>query len=258
MNDPAAPLHARRILVTRRPEQSSALVAGLRERGATVLEVPLIEIAPPLDPRPLDAALSELDGYAWVAFTSANAVKAVVERRRAAGITSPLPRVASVGPATRVALREHLPEAAVALEPASDFRAEGLLTAFAGLDVSGQRVLLPVSDKARDVLAEGLAARGARVEVVVAYRTVAPAEAGPALARALAEGVDIVTFASPSAVENFVAIAPRAGVGVVAAVIGPVTEARARALGLDVRVVAAPSTAEGLVAALSRAFTDRD
>jgi uroporphyrinogen-III synthase len=136
-------------------------------------------------------------------------------------------------------------------EPASDYRAEGLLAAFAQAEVGGRRFLLPVSDRARDVLADGLAARGAVVERVVAYRTVAPAEAGPALARALAEGVDVVTFASPSAVESFVALAPSGGASVRAAVIGPVTETRAREAGLAVVAVAQPSTAEGLVAALA-------
>ena len=44
---PPQPLAGRRIVVTRRPEQSAWLCARLREMGATVLEVPLIEVAPP-------------------------------------------------------------------------------------------------------------------------------------------------------------------------------------------------------------------
>jgi uroporphyrinogen III methyltransferase/synthase len=181
-------------------------------------------------------------------------VKSVAERVRDIGAPVRWPRIASVGPATTDALREHLPEIEVACEPTSEFRAESLLAAFRDDDVRGRRMLLPISDRARDVLAEGLLARGAQVQRVVAYRTVAPAEAGPALARALAEGVDVVTFASPSAVENFVDVAPARGVGTRAAVIGPVTEERARALGLDVVVTARPSTAEGLATALERAF----
>jgi len=250
----SAPLHGRRILVTRRPEQSSALVAALREHGATVIEVPLIAVVPPLDWAPLDSALGRLDGYDWIAFTSGNAVRAVADRIRVLGITPRFPRGASVGPATTEAVDQYLPACAIEMEPLADFRAEGLLAAFPDEAVRARRFLLPASDKARDVLADGLTARGARVDRVVAYRTVTPPDAGAALAEALAQGLDAVTFASPSAVDNFVELAPTLGGGVRAAVIGPVTEARARAVGLQILATAEPSTAEGLASALARVF----
>lgn len=251
----SAPLHGRRILVTRRPEQSSGLAGALRERGATVIEVALIAVAPPLDPAPLDAALRRLEDYDWIAFTSANAVRAVADRVRTLGLTPRFPRGASVGPATTEAIDESLPACAVEMEPLADFRAEGLLSAFRDEQIRGRRFLLPVSDKAREVLADGLAARGAAaVDRVVAYRTVVPSHAGPALGSALAAGIDVVTFASPSAVESFVELAPAGRGDLRVAVIGPVTEARARALGLHVIVVAEPSTAEGLADSLSRAL----
>jgi uroporphyrinogen-III synthase len=245
------PLRGRRIVVTRRPEQSTDLVARLQDLGATVLEIPLLEIVPPEDVAPLDAAVRALASYDWIAFTSANAVRAVVER--ALPLAPRWPKIATVGPATSAAVREHLAGCAVALEPASEYSAEGLLAAFADDDVRGRRILLPASDRARDVLADGLLARGARVDRVCAYRTVVPAGASQALREALAEGVDVVTFASPSAVESFVALAP-SGAAVRAAVIGPVTEARARVAGLAVVARAEPSTAEGLAAALERAL----
>lgn len=247
-------LAGRTILVTRRPEQSSALITGLRSLGATVFEVPLIEVVPPLDGGPLDAALRSLDGYDWIVFTSANAVRAVADRVNAMRRIPRFPRGASVGPATTEATDEYLPACAIEVEPLADFRAEGLLASFKDADVKGRRFLLPVSDKAREVLVEGLTARGGQVDRVVAYRTVPPADAGRKLEVALANGVDAVTFASPSAVENFVELAPAQGKGVRAAVIGPVTEAKARALGLDVIAVAEPSTAEGLMIALTRAL----
>jgi uroporphyrinogen-III synthase len=250
----AADLAGRRILVTRRPEQSVALTSGLTELGAEVVEVPLVAIAPAADPAALAAALARLDGYDWVAFTSANAVNALADAlapaRRA---LPPGLRVATVGPATSRSVRERL-GTEPALEPSSDFRAEGLVRAFDAVELTGRRVLLPVSEAARDVLAEGLRARGAEVDVVAAYRTVTPAGAAEALARALREGVDLVTLASPSAVHALME-APGAGAaGRAVAVIGPVTEHAARAAGLDVRVVAAPATAEGLIAAIRRHF----
>jgi len=248
------PLAGRRILVTRRPEQSATLTGALVALGAEVVEVPLLGVAPPADAEPFRRALADLESYRWLALTSANAVQALSDalERDGRSLSASL-RLASVGPATSAAIRERL-GTEPALEPASDFRAAGLLRAFDAFDLTGDRVLLPVSDHARDVLAEGLRARDALVDVVVAYRTVTPAGAGEALDRALRAGADLVTLASPSAVEGLVAIlGPRAAdVGV--AVIGPVTEDAARGAGLSVRVVASPATAQGLVDAIRGHF----
>jgi len=249
------PLSGRRVLVTRRPEQAAGLVARLEERGAVVVLVPLIATAPPDDPAPLDDALLRLPSYDWLVFTSANAVEAVRERLEARGAGLRLPastRIAVVGPSTAAAVEAHLAGAAVALQPASEFRAEGLLTAFSDQDVAGRRVLLPVSDRARDTLASGLRARGAVVDAPIAYRTLGADGASDALRDALAGGIDVATFASPSAVDAFVAAAGPAGAAVPCAVIGPVTERAARAAGLDVRAVADPATVDGLLAALER------
>ena len=250
-------LAGRRILVTRRPEQASSLTRRLEAQGATVVEAATIQVVAPEDTRPLDAALLRLHRYHWLLFTSANAVRFVAERLKALGREPRAAleglRIGSVGPSTTEAFRARFPAAAPPLEPASEFRAEGLLAAL-GAEVAGQAFLLPTSDRAGDTLPQTLTARGARVDVVIAYRTVpAPALAGR-LAEALAEGLDLVTFASPSAVDGFVSAAGKRARGLPAAVIGPVTDAAARAAGLDVRVTATPSTAEGLVTAIAVYF----
>lgn len=247
-------LAGRRIVVTRRPEQSDTLRAALAALGAEVVEVPLLELAPPEDPEPLDRALADIAGYDWVALTSANAVQALAAALERAGrALAPSTRVASVGPSTSRSVRERL-GIEPALEPAADFQAEGLLRAFDAVDLTGQRFLLAISDRARDALAEGLRARHALVDVVVAYRTVTPAGAGEAMERALQAGADLVILASPSAVEGLVGVLAGQEAPVAVAVIGPVTEHAARAAGLDVRVVASPATANGLVEAIKRHF----
>lgn len=252
-----ASLEGRRIVVTRRPGQSAGLVDRLRERGATVLEVPAIEIVPPADPGPLDAALGGLDRYDWIVLTSPNAVAAVLTRLTVLGLYPRLSqhaKLASVGPATTIALRSSFPEDKVVLEP-QEFRAEGLLSAFALRSMAGQRVLLPTSTLARDTLAEGLRRQGAEVEVVAAYATVEPAGLEAAVARCLEGGFDLALFASPSAVEAFARAAGERAKGLKVAVIGPTTEATALAHGLDVRAVASPSTVEALVATAERLLT---
>ena len=129
-----------------------------------MLEVPAIEIVPPADPGPLDVALAELDQYDWIVLTSPNAVAAVLTRLTVLGLYPRLTehaKLASVGPATTLALRASFPEDKVTLEP-KEYRAEGLVTAFAQRNMAGKRVLLPTSTVARDTLAEGLAATGCR------------------------------------------------------------------------------------------------
>ena len=246
----AVALRGRRVLVTRRwPE----LVAGLRSLGAVAVEVPLVEVQPPGDPRALDEALRVLARYHWLVFTSANAVEAVAARMEAIGISRAATNsLASVGPATTEAIDRAWPGAEVAIAPATDFRGAGLVTAFESQPLEGRRILLPVSDRAAKTVEEGLAARGAQVDRVIAYRAVAVD--GGALAEGMRPGADVAVFASPSAVEAFVASAGEKGRAVPAAVIGPTTADAARAAGLTVLAVAQPSTAEGLLAALASAW----
>jgi uroporphyrinogen-III synthase len=251
-----SPLEGRRILVTRRGEQARALADRLKALGASVVEIPTIEVTPPEDTRPLDQALTSREGYDWVVFTSTNAVRSVRERLTALGIGG-FPgraRVAVVGPATAQCYRELFPEGGVPLQPVSDFRAEGLLTALAVEGLSG-RVLLPTSDRARDALPLGLRRQGASPVVIVAYHTRTPQNLAQDLSKEL-ETVDIAIFASPSAVEGFVRAA-KDSKGFPAAVLGPVTEAAAREAGFDVKLVASPSTLEGLLQGLLHHFAAR-
>lgn len=252
---PAPPLAGRRIVVTRRTSQSAWLSARLSELGATPVELPLIEVARPLDMAPLDAALRGLAGYDWVVFTSANAVRSVSDRITDLGIAEPTltsRKIASVGPATTRALCECFPGVAISVE-AAKHDAETLLKDLAS-GAKGLRFLLPASDRARDLLAAGLREEGAGVDVVVAYRTVAPPDARERVLAGLRGGVDLVTFASPSAVESFVTAAAEWVPRIAAAVIGPVTEQACRRAGIEVKVVAAPATAQGLAEALVRHF----
>jgi uroporphyrinogen III methyltransferase/synthase len=236
------PLFGRRIVVTRARDQASSAAARLRELGADAVELPTIAIADPADGgAALRAAAGRLAAFDWVVFTSANAVDrtlALVRDARAFGAA----QVAAVGPATADALARH---GVVADLVPDRFVAEGLLAVW---PAGPGRVLLPRAAVARDVLPDGLRARGWDVEVVDAYRTVAaqPSEDE----RAAAAGADAVMFSSSSTVANFMAM----GIPVppVVACIGPVTARAAEAAGLRVDAVADESTVESLVGALAR------
>jgi uroporphyrinogen-III synthase len=249
-----APLAGQRVLVTRAAHQAGKLSEGLRALGAVPVEVPVLEIRPPVDFAPLDAALRQLDIYDWLIFTSANTVRAMVERSAALGISfafAPTPKVAAVGEATAKAVRDA--GFSVALVPES-YVAESLVEALAGV-AEGDRILLARAEVARDVIPEALRAAGARVDVVDAYRNVLP-ESTPALLRtALEQGIDAATFTSSSSVTHLAEAASAAGLafpfpGVKAISIGPITSATLREYGWEPAAEASPSDLPGLIDAV--------
>jgi uroporphyrinogen III methyltransferase / synthase len=246
------PLFGRRILVTRAREQASEMSRILAEAGAEPLELPLIQVLPLEDPCALDAALQRR--HDWIAFTSVNGVRAVWQRLQAKGADARAlagGRLCAIGPETAAELAAHGLRADYV--PA-EYVVEAIV---AGLPVTtGQVVLLPRADIALSSLAEGLRARGALVDDVVAYRTVSASldrSASLHAVRAIESGeLDAVTFASSSAVRAFVkaGLWSRRRRDPLVACIGPVTAQAARDLGLPVDVVPVMCTTPGLVAAL--------
>ena len=248
------PLFGRRIVVTRAREQADALASRMEALGASVIELPTIEMQRPADPGPLDRAIASLPSYDWLIFTSANGVKYFMERLdgSAFDLRSLRAKICAIGPATRAAVNAlHLKVDLMGTE----YVAEGLLAAFAAHDLTGKRVLLPRAAVARDLVPAEIAKRGAHVDVVEAYRTVMPANTA-ARARdifAAPHRPEIVTFTSSSTVKNFVTAAgANVLAGVKVASIGPITSATARELGLGVDAEAREFTIDGLVEAVLR------
>lgn len=243
-----APLAGQKIVVTRAARQSGELAGRLQELGAEVVELPVIDIAPPLNEAPLLSALAALDSYDWLIFTSVNGVESFF-RVLPAG-TKIRADVCAIGPATRAAVENR--GVRVTLLP-SEYVAESVVAAFAGTGVAGKRVLLPRAAVARDVIPEELGKLGASVDVVEAYRNVVP-EGLAAQAKVVFGGAskpDWVTLTSSSTVKNLVAAAGAELLQQVKfASIGPVTSGAARMHGLTVTVEASPYTIEGLVDAI--------
>ncbi len=255
----ALPLAGRRILVTRARHQAGKLSEGLRALGAEPVEVPVIEIRPPSDFAPLDRALRSLSDYDWLILTSANTVRALVDRlsHLKISIQNAVPlQVAAVGEATaEAACHAGL---AVALVPES-YVAESLTESLAAR-TRGKKVLLVRAAIARDVIPHALRAAGATVDVVDAYRNVMPASAPALLRDALKEGIDAVAFTSSSSVTHLVDAAQKTGiafpfVGVAAISIGPITSKTLRDLGWEPLAEANPSDVSGLVDAVSLALS---
>jgi uroporphyrinogen III methyltransferase/synthase len=250
------PLFGKRIVVTRATEQAGTLAARLSALGAGVIELPTIEIQPPADLTPLERAIAELDAYDWLIFTSVNGVRFFTEAldRSARDLRGLRAKLCAIGPATRDAVEAlHLKVDLIGKE----YVAEGLLEAFKPVALDGARVLLPRAAQARDLVPKELAKRGARVDVVEAYCTVAPEALPQRIAEAFARRPDCITFTSSSTVKNFISAA---GTGLLRPVkvasIGPITSQTARDSGVDVAVEANPYTVDGLVQAVTGLYTE--
>ena len=235
-------LAGRRIVIARAAEQAGRLQTLLEAEGATVLSVPTITIEEPLDGgEALRAAL--VDVWDWVVVTSANGADRAVAAAggRAAALAVPW---AVVGPGTAAALGRHGIRAALVPDR---FVAEGLLDVFPAPppDRVG-RVLVAQAEAARPVLADGLRARGWKVVVVVAYRTVAATPDDDVLADARL--ADAIAFTSGSSVDAYVRAGGVAALPPVVVAIGPVTAAAVARHGIAA-ATADPHSLEGLVEA---------
>jgi uroporphyrinogen III methyltransferase/synthase len=246
---PPRPLSGVSVAVTRARAQASGLARRLEALGATVVQAPTIRVRPISDPAP---TAIDPSAYDLICVTSANGVAGLFERlddgthprgdARALAST----RIAAIGPATTRALAEHgivadvVPERAVA---------EALVDALAELTVT--RALIVRAREARDVLPDGLRARGTEVDVLPVYETLAE-PLSPRTLQAV-RAADYITFTSSSSVRFFLRAAEgEAGLSSATRIvsIGPITSASLREHGLEPDVEADPFDVEGMIAAL--------
>jgi uroporphyrinogen III methyltransferase/synthase len=255
------PLFGKRILITRPQEQAAELAGPLEALGAETVEAPMIRIAPPEDPSPLERACASAATFDWIVFSSHNAVEAFMRRllaspadvRALAGV-----RLCAVGPVTASRLAAY--SLKVDAQP-SEYRAEAVVAELLRSgDLEGKRVLLPRADVGRDLISNELRIRGVDVVDVVAYRTVATdpeRDGGPDVYKLLLEQqLDIVTFTSASAVHNLVRVLgddPAVDLlnATTVAVIGPVTAEAAARHGIRTAIMPTEYTVPALVRAIA-------
>jgi uroporphyrinogen-III synthase len=240
------------VLVTASAGTFPGLVEALRAIPVGVEEVPLMTFAPPLDWRPVDAAVRDFGRYAAVAFTSPRSARAFVERvavlcgaGTVLGDAGAATEAWAAGAGTAQALGDVLGEVRRPDEHEVGKRgaAAALAAALLAANPSGP-VLFPCGDIRRDELPSRLRDHGIAVEEVVCYRSVL---AGESEARGAAQRAQIVVVASPS-VADLLARACPPGVRPALLAAGPTTAAAARSSGWPPAGVAKRPTAEALVA----------
>ncbi|PKN59846.1 MAG: uroporphyrinogen-III C-methyltransferase [Deltaproteobacteria bacterium HGW-Deltaproteobacteria-11] len=252
------PLFGKGVVITRPQRQADDLARLLAVQGAHPIAFPTISITQPSDWSELDRALSQLENYNWLIFTSANGVHFFFERLRQKGRDiRDLKgiKIGCIGPATARQIEDR--GIRVDLVP-DEFIAEGLLRSFASMNLSGKKILIPRAFRARDILPEGLKNQGASVDVVTAYQTIQSGRKKEELSAYIDAGeVNVITFTSSSTVTNFVEIMGESFIlplNVKIACIGPVTTATAVKAGFRVDIRQEEYTMEGLVQSLVNYF----
>jgi uroporphyrinogen III methyltransferase/synthase len=241
------------------------LVRELEARGAKAVLSPMVAFHPPYDFAPLDKALRELRIFDWLLFTSANAVRALVDRSQSLELdvmkSFAALRIAAVGPVTAEAARKaglHVSRVAAkhqGMAIADEFSAE----------LAQKRILLPRSNLASSELPDALRRLGAQVTEVIAYRTFAGDPEGEGQSQFFSGHLEAVLFFSPSAVRNFLNWDAGKGGLVLRSIsdssrktavvaIGPVTAVALRDAGLRNIVQAADTTVASVIEALETFF----
>jgi len=250
-------LAGKTVLVTRATTQVSRLKSILKEKGASVMELPTIEIGPPQNWQPLDHAIRDLAKFDWILFTSTNGVESFWHRllkagkdARALGKT----KIVAIGEATGRALSERGIRADFVPKT---YTTEYLIKELKRKNViQGRCFLLPRTDIAPEYLAKELQREGGDVTQVIAYRTLSVRQTHKEkqLLGSLEKGeIDFVTFTSSSTVKNLFDLIPKAKRKSLTSrmiSIGPVTTGTLRSYGMRPYREAKEHTIDGLVKAI--------
>ena len=264
------PLSGKRVMITRPRHQAREMADLIADLGGEPWEFPTIEIAPPSDFSPMDRAITSIEKYSWLVFTSANGVSAFFDRMRyvmTTGRDACATRdirslkglsICAIGPKTKAELERRclmvdcIPE---------NYTSRDLVDALKQRIGAGDRVLIPRAESAPDAFSS-LRNMGFDIDEVPAYRTV-QGSGNVQIARELfrERKIHILTFTSSSTVANFVDMMAADDLGellegVTVACMGPVTAKTARDIGMPVHVMASEYTVEGMMAGILKYISD--
>ena len=253
------PLYGIRILITRTRAQASSLSELMSDQGAEVVEIPTVDISPlPMD-RHAKKIVECIGDYDWIVLASPNAVEIFMENLKQMNkshLDVADTKIACVGESTAKTLLTYGLKAN--LVP-TDYKQEGLVSAFHKRLVKGQKFLFPCAREGRDILIRFLKQKGAVIDVWPIYENRIPLGTRDRLLRLFKKegGVDFLTFASSSSVDNFFGLFTvperrRWLKNIKVAVIGPVTAASVKKWGGKVVIMPKKYTMLNLVNGLTQ------
>jgi len=245
------PLFGQTILVTRSESQSKGLIDQLEQLGAHVLSQPAIKISKPDSWTAVDSAISEIDAYDWLVFSSSNGVRYFFERLSELALDARAlsgNKVAAIGPGTARTLSEF--NISADLIP-DEYRAESLVESLKPHAVQGERFLLLRASRGREVLTEGLRSAGGKVDQVVVYNSNDIGSLLPEIEQKIESGeVTLVTVTSSAIARSVMNLLGTHAETIQFASISPITSETLRGLGKSPEIEASEYTMDGLVSAI--------
>lgn len=150
------------VLVTRPESQARELSVAIEDAGGSALHFPVLRIVA-RDAREIAADLHALPKADIVIFTSRNAVDYGIEH-----LAPGESRIAAIGPATRAAIEQA--GWRVDITATDGYDSESLLAATELENVAGRNIRIVRGEGGRELLADTLRRRGARVDGLAVYR----------------------------------------------------------------------------------------
>ena len=252
MSAPPLPLAGLGVVITRPRAAAEALATTLAAAGARPFVFPALAIDPLPDSGILATALAGLDACDLAIFVSANAVEHGLALVRRHGAWPAAARVAAIGEATALALRNS--GFAAVISPKTRHDSESLLALEELKSVDGRKILIFRGQGGRELLRGALESRGAHVTYVECYRRTRPSADAAPLLHAWAHGeIQAVSVLSAETLENFVAMIGPEGEAHLSrtALVVPHEAIARRPLARRFARVAVSSPDEGMVQALA-------
>ncbi len=196
------PLSGIKVGITGTPSFTGRLETVLKDQGAQVEKIAVMDVVSLADTMPVQNCLRELPSYTWIAFTSANGVriflKALLDSGRDYRSLGHV-KLAAVGRGTDRELRVHGLRADYIPE---QYCTESLAHGLTGQLKPEDKILIPRAVRGSEDLTRILSQAGISYEDVPLYDVKSLGLEGRDLAETI-KGLDYLTFASGSGVESF-------------------------------------------------------
>jgi uroporphyrinogen-III synthase len=254
----SGPLKGKRILLTREKAPSVAMARAIRALEGIPVILPVMKIIPAELSQGEWDIIRQSNDFDWIIFTSPNGVKTFMTHVNLLGIDITQIKIAAVGKKTAQTLHDY---GVVVERIPEEFTAESLADMFIKNESKGTRILMPLGNLAKPHLEDQLQKAGFLTKRINIYKTVINDEVREDLIKLVNEQkIDVVTFASPSAIEFFLLMTRELDLidfwhETVVACIGKVSANYARTRGIQPRIIPETFTAQSLIEAISEYYS---
>jgi len=257
---PKRALENKTIVITRPLDSAESLKSKIEQAGGAVIIFPTIKIVPTENWDACDLAIKNMERFDWIVFSSQNSVNYFLQRLSFHKKKIRNQKIGVIGAKTAEIVSSH--DLPLNLLP-EKYSAAGFLEQLGQLNLRSKKFLLPVSDIAREELICGLKGLGHRATPVEVYRTVTNYEIQKEeLQKKIGtNGIDCITFFSPSAFSSFLEIMKEETLALIQyknialAAIGGTTAAAMKEKGFNPHIIAEKSSDNHMLKAINVYFS---